>query len=229
MVVLLHGGYWQTTHGKLVTRPLAADLARRGFAVWNLEYRRLGTGRGGGGGWPETFDDVAAGIDHLAELGDPRLDLGRVAAVGHSAGGQLALWAAARPGLPDGAPGAAPRVAIERVVGLAPVTNLAAAGKVARQLLSTPRLRDAEDRLALADPARRLPLAVPVLLVHPRDDETIPVERSREYAAAARAVGGDVTLAEPERGGHRSPIDPPSAAWRAAAEWLGPDRAALAA
>jgi acetyl esterase/lipase len=227
--VVLHGGYWQTTYGKLVTRPLAADLCRRGWAAWNLEYRRLGDARGGGGGWPETFDDVAAGIDRLAELGDPRLDLGRVAAIGHSAGGQLALWAAARGALPPGAPGAAPKVAVERVAGLAPVTNLAAAGKVARQLLSTPRLRDAEDRLALADPIRRVPLGVPVLIVHPRNDETIPVERSREYVAAARATGDDVTLTEIERGGHRSPIDPPSAAWRAATEWLGADSAALAA
>ena len=226
MAVLLHGGYWQTAYGKLVTRPLAADLVRRGWAAWNLEYRRLGDGRGGGGGWPETFDDVANGIDALAELGDPRLDLSQVTAIGHSAGGQLALWAAARPGLPPGAPGAAPRLAIERVVGLAPVTNLASAGKVARQLLSTPRLRDAEDRLALADPIRRVPLDVPVLLVHPRDDETVPVERSREYAAAARAAGGDVVLAEPERGGHRSPIDPSSAAWRAAARWLEGGRGA---
>ena len=220
VAVVVHGGYWQTRHGRLVTRPLAADLARRGWAAWNLEYRRLGDGRGGGGGWPQTFDDVAAGIDALAGLDDPRLDLGRVVAVGHSAGAQLALWAGARPGLPEGAPGAAPRVTVDRVVALAPVTNLASAGKVARRLLSVPRLRDAGERLEQADPLRRVPLGLPVLLVHPRDDETIPVERSREYAAAVRAAGGEVALVEPERGGHRAPIDPRSDAWRAAAEWL---------
>ena len=115
--MLLHGGYWQPQYGKLVCRPLARDLARRGYAAWNLEYRRLGTGRGGGGGWPMTFADVADGIDLLADLPAP-LDLSRVTVVGHSAGGQLALWAAARPSLPAGAVGSAPRVVASRVVAL---------------------------------------------------------------------------------------------------------------
>jgi acetyl esterase/lipase len=122
VAVVLHGGYWQAKYGKLTTRPLSVDLTRRGWAAWNVEYRRLG--RGQGGGWPQTFDDVARAIDLLADLGDPRLDLGRVAAVGHSAGGQLALWAGNRPGLPEGAPGASPRVTIGRVVALAPVTRM---------------------------------------------------------------------------------------------------------
>jgi acetyl esterase/lipase len=218
VAVLLHGGYWQTRYGKLIMRPLAADLARRGWAAWNLEYRRLGTGRGGGGGWPQTFDDVA-GIDACAGAGDGRLDLARVAAVGHSAGGQLALWAAARPELPSGAPGAGPRVRIARVAALAPVSDLAAAGATARALLGG-RPEEVPERYALADPIRRAPLGVPVLVVHPADDATVPVARSRAYAAAARAGGGEVELRDRDRGGHRTPIDPGSDAWRAAAEWL---------
>jgi acetyl esterase/lipase len=217
--VVLHGGYWRTRYGKLVTRPLAMDLVRRGWAAWNLEYRRLGSGRGGGGGWPATFDDVAAGIDALGALADPRLDLTRLAAIGHSAGGHLALWAAGRPDLPAGVPGCAPRIRLTHVVALAPVTNLAAAGGSARALLGgTPD--QVPDRFEQADPMRRPALGVPVLLVHPRDDATIPVRQSHRYADAARAHGAPVTLVEPATGGHTAPIDPASEAWRVTARWL---------
>ena len=108
-------------------RPLCGDLARRGFAALNVEYRRLGRE---GGGWPQTFDDVAAAIDHLADLAmrDADLDLERVTMLGHSAGGQLALWAAGRDELPAGAPGAGPRVVADRVLALAAVCDLEAAG-----------------------------------------------------------------------------------------------------
>jgi len=132
VAVVLHGGYWQPPYTKLVMRPLCHDLVRRGYAAWNVEYRRLGKD---GGGWPMTFDDVAAAIDLLAELGDDRLDLDRVALVGHSAGGQLALWAAARPSLPAGAPGAAPRVVAKRVLALAAVCDLVRAANIASRLL----------------------------------------------------------------------------------------------
>ena len=105
VVVTIHGGSWMTGYGKIVMSGLAGDLARRGYAVWNIEYRRIG--RGQGGGWPATFLDVAAAIDHLRTLRAP-LDLERVTILGHSAGGQLALWAAGRGRLPDGAPAPAP-------------------------------------------------------------------------------------------------------------------------
>jgi dipeptidyl aminopeptidase/acylaminoacyl peptidase len=158
-----------------------------------------------------TFDDVAAGIDALGDLRDARLDLDRVSAVGHSAGGQLALWAAGRRG---------PRVVeLDAVVALAPVTNLAAAGGVARVLMGG-SAEEVPDRYAEADPILRAPLDVPVALVHAADDATVPARRSREYASAARARGGDVTLVEVPAGGHRAPIDPPSEAWLAAASWL---------
>lgn len=197
VAVLLHGGHWRTRYGKLVVRPLARDLARRGIAAWNLEYRRLGDG----GGWPMTFDDVEAGIGALAALGDRRLDLRDVTAVGHSAGGQLALFAAAS-GL------------VGRVAALAPVTNLAAAGATAEELLGgSPQT--VPERFAIADPLRRAPLGVPVLLVHPTHDATVSVRHSRAFAER----GGDVELVE-TAGRHRDPIDPGHAAWRAAAEWL---------
>ena len=101
-------------------RGLAADLVRRGWAVWNIEYRRLG---GDGGGWPATFDDVAAAIDHLRTLDAP-LDLDGVSFLGHSAGGHLALWAAARASIPPGAPGSRGRPCVPtRVVGQAAVVR----------------------------------------------------------------------------------------------------------
>lgn len=219
VAVLLHGGYWNTRYGKLIMRPLAGDLVRRGWAAWNVEYRRLGPGSGGGGGWPETFCDVAAGIDALATLEDPRLDLSRVTAVGHSAGGQLALWAAARPDLPVGAPGAGPTVRLTHVAALTAVASLASAGPMARTLMGgTPE--EVPDRYAQADPMKRIPLGIPVLMVHPRDDGVVPVRQSRRYIEAARARGGDVTLVETATGGHRGPIDFPSEAWRATAAWL---------
>ena len=215
VAVVLHGGYWQRPYGKLIMRPLCEDLARRGWAAWNVEYRRLGRE---GGGWPETFDDVALAIDQLAVLDDERLDLERVTAVGHSAGGQLALWAGARAGLPVGAPGAAPRLKLRGVLALNAVCDLRLAGNVAGLLLrGAPE--EVPERWALADPMARVPLHIPVALVHATGDETVPVRHSREYAAAARAAGADVTLIE-TAGGHRDPIDPASAAWRAAATCL---------
>src|ERR1700761_5075487 len=100
-VVVIHGGFWRARYDLSLGRALAADLAARGYAAWNLEYRRALAG----GGWPGTFEDVAAGIDLLATL---PVDTSRVVAVGHSAGGHLAAWAAGRAKLPPGAPGGDP-------------------------------------------------------------------------------------------------------------------------
>ena len=209
VVVLVHGGYWRAFYGKIVMKPLAADLVRRGFAVWNIEYRRLG--RHQGGGYPMTFDDVAAAIDHLAELDDPRLDLGDVTFVGHSAGGHLALWAASRDG--DA------RVGPARVIAQAPITDLVACGPPAYALMGG-EPRALPERYAACDPMQLLPVGVPLLLVHGADDATIPVARTRTYAEAARAAGDEVHLIEPQPGGHRSHIDPRSNAWRTAVDWL---------
>lgn len=212
VAVVLHGGYWQTKHGRVVTRPLALDLAARGWAAWNLEYRRLGTGRGGGGGWPMTFEDVAWGIDALAGVDAP-LDLSRVVLIGHSAGGQLALWAASRGRLPVGAVGAVPEVPATAVLALAPVTNLQRARVHAEALLGG-ELDAVPDRWQQADPVRSGAPGIPALVVHPTADETVPVKRSREYAAAT-----GVELVE-TAGFHRDPIDPSSQAWAAAVRWL---------
>jgi len=226
VAVLLHGGFWRTMYGKWLMNRLSADLARRGWAAWNLEYRRVGMG--GGGGWPATFEDVAAGVDHLTELAEPHhLDLDRVVTVGHSAGGHLALWAAGRPRLPDGAPGdtGPTSVAVTAAVALAGVPDLAEAarlsagdGAVARLLGGGPD--EHPDRYALASPAALLPLGVPQVLVHGADDRTVRPALSEHYALRARAAGDAVELVVVPGAGHWAPIRPASAAWAAAAERL---------
>ncbi len=219
MVVVLHGGFWQAMFGRRLMDGLCADSASRGYAAWNLEYRRIGAG----GGWPATFDDVAAGIDALADVAD--VDLGRVRTLGHSAGGHLALWAAARPGLPAGAPGASPTVVASGAVAQAGVVDLVGAaragvgaGAVAQLLGGAP---DAVgDRYALGSPLARVPLGVPQLLVHGERDRHVPVELSRRYADAARAAGDDVELVTPPDVAHMELIEPRSPAWAVVVDWL---------
>ena len=210
VVVLIHGGSWRARYGKRVMRALAADLLARGHAAWNIEYRRVGDG----GGWPETFEDVAAAIDHLASLKAP-LDLERVTLVGHSAGGQLALWAASRERLPEGAPGAfagPPPLTPKGAVSMAGVCDMAGAfrvwhGGAALEFMGASPERDPE-RWAAADPRALVPAPMPVLLVHGVEDEVVTVRLSRDYAAAARAAGGEVELVEiaGPAGPHRGPV-----------------------
>jgi acetyl esterase/lipase len=213
-------------------RGIAGDLVRRGWAVWNIEYRRIG--RGQGGGWPLTFVDVADAIDFLAGLDAP-LDLTRVTVLGHSAGGQLALWAAGRSGLPDGAPGAKPVVTAVAAISLAGVNDLAVSyretpGGAVGWLMGGSPDRFPE-RYAIADPMSHVPLPIPVLLVHGIEDATVSIRRSRNYAAAARAAGGEVTLIEipGAGGGHRRHVDPDSPAWAAVVGWLEQSADELAA
>jgi acetyl esterase/lipase len=242
-MVTIHGGSWQARYGKIVMRGLVGDLLRRGWAVWNIEYRRVGNG----GGWPATFEDVAAAIDRLPELDAP-LDLERVGLLGHSAGGHLALWAAGRAKLPAGAPGApagsdalaGERTTVARdalgvslpvrprcVISQAGVCDLASGyrmwrGGAVRALMggSPEQLRE---QYAIADPLARVPLEIPVLLVHGVEDETVSVELSRDYERAARASGGVVELVEigGRAGRHRAHLDPSGEAWAAVTSRLG--------
>ena len=165
------------------------------------------------GGWPATFEDVAAGIDALAGL---ELDLSAVVTIGHSAGGHLALWAAARP---------APRVPVTHAVGQAAVADLAAAARlglgagVVHELLGGPP-EDVPDRYAAASPAELVPLGVPQLLVHGGRDDVVPVSVARGYAERARAAGDDVELEVDARAGHFEHLDPRSGVWAAVRAWL---------
>lgn len=208
VAVVLHGGFWRRRYDRTLMHPLCRDLAALGWAAWNLEYRRLGPFVRGG--WPATFDDVSAGVDHLAEL--PGLDLSTVVAVGHSAGGHLALWAATRE---------APRVSVTHVVGQAAVSDLREAarlglsGGVAGRLVG-----HRDDRYPLASPAERLPLGVPQLLVHGDEDGIVPVAMSLRYYELATAAGDTVELVVLPGTGHFEHLDPRSEAWAAVRDRL---------
>ncbi|MDQ0736715.1 acetyl esterase/lipase [Arthrobacter agilis] len=213
VVVLIHGGYWRSTYGAELGEPLAQDLTGRGYACWNLEYRRAGNG----GGWPATFDDVAAGIDALAgAAAEHGLDLGSTTALGHSAGGHLAVWAAGRAGLPPEAPGAGtPGVPLTAVISQAGVLDLRAARELrlsddaVENLLGAPE--DAE-RYRLADPMTAIPLDVPVYAVHGTKDTTVPLGQSEGYVAAATAAGAVAELVLTP-GDHFAVITPGSEDW----------------
>ncbi|ADB34039.1 conserved hypothetical protein [Kribbella flavida DSM 17836] len=211
-VVVIHGGFWMSAYGKGLATPLAADLAKHGVAGYAIEYRRVGNG----GGWPATCEDVAAAIDALGD--QPRIDPAQVVALGHSAGGQLAVWAAGRPAFAAGTPGARPRVVLKGAVAQAGVLDLVKAydervGGDAVQRLMGSGPADSRVSYAAASPYEQVPLPVPVALVHGTDDRQVPIEQSRRYSDAVRRAGGQVRLTELPRVGHFELIDPEHDAW----------------
>jgi len=207
VVVLVHGGFWRERYGCDEMHALATDVAARGWAAWNLEYRRVG----GDGGWPQTRLDVDSGIAHLATLArEHPLDTSRTAAVGHSAGGHLALLCG---------------TACMAIVAQAAVSDPLDAyvrglsgSAVADFLGGPPDLLG--DVYKQASPLINVPLGVPQLFVHGDADEDVPVEQSRTYVAAARDARDDVEYVELAGAGHMEHTDPDSFAWRAAAEYL---------
>lgn len=222
VVVLVHGGFWKAGYDLTLEEALGTDLVDAGWAVWNVDYRAVGDG----GGWPTTFADVAAGTDHLAVAARQfGLSLDRVIAVGHSAGGTLALWLAARPQLSSGVVGAGPVVQITAVVSQAGVNDLASGsradlgdGAVDAVVGADPA--KAPDRYAAVNPTQLLPLGVPVLAVSGAQDDVVPASQAREFAAAAEQAGDDVRLVVVPGEGHFEQLDPHSQVWAAVRTWL---------
>ncbi|SCY71092.1 Alpha/beta hydrolase family protein [Streptomyces sp. 136MFCol5.1] len=232
VVVVLHGGAWRGPYDRRHVTPFADFLARRGFAVANVEYRRgseLPQQRGSGpvaGRWPETFDDVAAAMDALPGLlavALPDADARRIVVTGHSAGGQLALWAAARHVLPQGSPwrlAAAPP--LRGVVALAPIADFATAVELdvcsgaVGQLLG--READFAARSPYADPAALLPTGIATAVVQGRTDLTVPHAVAEAFVDAAAKAGETVGLTLLEEVGHFPLIDPAADACAVVAE-----------
>lgn len=218
VVVVIHGGCWQTDIAdKSLMDWIAANLRKEGIAVWNIEYR--GVDRAGGG-YPGTFTDVGKAIDQLPVLAkEYDLDTSRVIAVGHSAGGHLALWAAARPKLPVGS---ALHVAhpqpIDHVISLGGLPDLRATAAtpsngcgtaVVAKLIGSGRADPYTDT-SVPD---LLPLGVTQALVNGREDRIIPYHLATDYVAQATRAGDIATLHTVAATGHVELVTPESAAW----------------
>ena len=234
VIPLIHGGYWRNRYDLTLMDSLAEDLARRGYAAWNIEYRRAGDS---GGGWPGTFLDVARAIDYIRVLAPQyHLDAQRVVPIGHSAGGHLAFWLAARPRIPADSPLAGSSITVQEgeqaaplpltgAISLAGVLDLTTAWRLhlsndAVVELLGEKWPDAPERYAAASPAALLPFGVPQILIHGTRDSHVPIEISRDYAAKAKALGDPVTYLELEGIDHFDVIDPRSTAWESTIEAL---------
>lgn len=267
LVVVLHGGAWRAPYDRRHVTPFADFLARRGFAVANVEYRRGGPAPAGGGAesagggaapagggaasaeggaapagggaasagggagpvagrWPDTFDDIAAALDALPELARgalPQGDLRRTVLTGHSAGGHLALWAAARHVLPADSPWRTDRpAALRGVVALAPIADFEVARKLAVCGDAVLQLLGGQDeftaRRPYADPALLLPTGIATTLVQGRADVDVPQAVAEAYAEAAAKAGEVVGLTLLEDVGHFPLIDPSADACAVVAE-----------
>lgn len=205
-VIVIHGGFWRSARDLKMTSPLCEALRTEGMACFNVEYRRVGQP---GGGYPGTLEDIcAAGQYFAAQARKYNIDTARVAVVGHSAGGQLALYLAAERVLKlRGA------VSLAGAVDLRRAWELKLGDGAAGQFLGGSPAQVAE-RYRKASPIERLPLGVPTRLLHGADDEVVPLDLSRRYEAAARASGDDVRLIALPATGHAELIEPAASAWR---------------
>ena len=206
VVVVIHGGFWKSAYDYTLGQPLARSLAAEGWTAWNIEYRRVGNG----GGTPQTFDDVAAAIDALADVDG--LDTSTVVTLGHSAGGHLAVWAAGRE---DAGVPVTQAISQAGVLDLVMSERMGLGGGAASSLLGhEPGPGDAP-----WDPQQQIPLAVPVWCVHGIDDAIVPIGQSEGYVVDAQAAGAQAEIVRVE-GDHFVVIDPGSAAWTATLEVL---------
>ncbi|MBX3562859.1 MAG: alpha/beta hydrolase [Sphingomonas sp.] len=218
-VLMVHGGCWQTEIAdRRIMNWIADDLRRRGIAVWNIDYR--GVDRDGGG-YPGTFLDAAAAADALRDhAATYHLDISRLVAIGHSAGGHLALWLAARPRLPEGSPlRSVDPLPIHAVVSLGGLPDLEEAARPPGSGCGTEVIaRISGGRFAETSVPRLAPLGIPQVLVNGLQDRIIPAAYAEGYARPARAAGDAIEVRMIDRTGHVELIAPESAAWTVAVE-----------
>ena len=207
LIVLVHGGFWAPAFDRSHLGPMAHALAEAGYVVAVPEYRRAGMAAEG---WTGTFNDIAAALDQVAAIAEPHgADVSAITWAGHSAGGHLVLWAAARPGLPTGSPWRGPCGAAH-VVSLAGCNSLRLTaewklGDGAAVKLMGGGPDEVPERYAVADPAALPPPPVPVTLVHGTEDDRVPLAMSRVFKIGR--------LIEIRGAGHFDLIDPQSPAW----------------
>lgn len=221
VVLMVHGGCWQTDIAdRSIMDWIAADLAARGIAVWNIDYR--GVDRPGGG-YPGTYTDVAAAVDHLRTIGRAHgLATDRIVALGHSAGGHLALWAAARPRLPQGSAlaGGDP-LPIATVIATGALPDIEAAlalennscTQSAMPALTGTASPSRSDVFADTSIPRLLPLRVRQIFVSGTQDRIAPPSLAESYASRAAAAGETVDRVTIAHEGHVELIAPGTQAW----------------
>ena len=224
LVVFVHGGWWKAAYDLGYGGFLCAALRAAGVAVWSIEYRRLGEA---GGGWPATFQDVAAGYDFVGQLGEVYgVDLDRVVAAGHSAGGHLAFWLAGRHHIAAGSPirEPEPRIPMRGVVGLAGAVDLGLTIELSGQSTFAHDRREVyglmggtpdeePERYLAGDPGHLLPFNIPQVLLQGTEDDQIPGELPRRWAEKARRLGDTVVVTLIPRVDHFAVVDPESKAW----------------
>ncbi|MBL8203607.1 MAG: alpha/beta fold hydrolase [Blastocatellia bacterium] len=215
VVIVVHGGCWFAEYDLHHLAAFSDALTRLGVATWTIEYRRIGNV---GGAWPGTFQDVANGADYLREVAKKHpLDLKRVVVIGHSAGGQLALWLAARKNLPKTSVlYSANPLPLTGVVSLAGISDLRnyrpnCDDSVNKLLGGSPE--QFPERYQQTSPIELLPLKVPVMLLHGGEDRIVPIKQSQDFAAAADKKGDKAILSVPVSAGHFDLISPQAKDW----------------
>jgi acetyl esterase/lipase len=219
VVVVIHGGCWVQYADTSYTAPLASALLKEGWGTWNLEYRRA---HEEGGGWPGTFLDVGRGVDALRDSAAKyQIDLNRVVVLGHSAGGQLALWAAGRRRIPhDSALYAANPLPLRGVVSLGGIADMRVYAERGPQGCAGGGLRvmggtatEQPARYAAASPAELLPLGTPQVLVWGEEDTIVPEKLFEDYEANAKKAGDPVEIIRVSKIGHHELCSPEAPGW----------------
>lgn len=215
VAVVVHGGFWFNAYDLELMTPMSNAFAEAGVAAWNIEYRRIGDS---GGGWPGTFLDCALATEYLSVIApEHTLDMRHVVTIGHSAGGHLALWLAARGKIPAGDTLYSGKpLALNAAISLAGVADLrrgwelGLGGGAVEKLIGGSRDKMLA-RFATASPAELLPLGVKQILIHGTADDRVPYEISQAYQALASSRGDDATLVTLPGAGHFEVIDPSTA------------------